>query len=129
MQTTGIIRNNNLEYYNIYDKKDKINSKINISKYTCTSNVGGLALISNQVVLCLSWNSYVPLSSYAGYYLIEDDVASDSPFIVDKTNKNAVIRVDNESFVFSNYFSGNREMFYLFFFYFFLNSNNINNNN
>jgi len=113
-QASGYVKDNYSKYYTIYKTKSNSNKQVDLSGNSCSSNVGGLAKISNEVVLCLGSDRYTSLPSYsrdAGYYLIEGSTVSGSPFSVDSSTKNAVIKVTTKYFIHDEFYSSKENLY------------------
>ncbi|OUM63258.1 hypothetical protein PIROE2DRAFT_20691, partial [Piromyces sp. E2] len=98
IQRSGIIKDKSSNYYYVYSDKENKNIKISNFGNSCLKNIGGLAKISNTVVLCLTETKNAPFSKNGDlfdYFMVgsnSDQMAEGSSFTVVKestfVNKN-----------------------------------------
>ncbi|OUM63641.1 hypothetical protein PIROE2DRAFT_9784, partial [Piromyces sp. E2] len=88
----GIFKDKNSNFYYIYKNDEYENIKVDISANSCSNNIGGLANIDNNVVLCLTEKQYMSISNNKNnsHNLligeIEETYSKDSPFTKDEEN-------------------------------------------
>ncbi|ORX76149.1 hypothetical protein BCR32DRAFT_271456 [Anaeromyces robustus] len=91
-QTTGIVRDKTLNYYNIYKNSTTVNEKAKSYRSSCYTGPGKVITKNKQVEFCVTKDYSVPISALtAGYYMMDGTDDKESPFATPQKN-NVLIR-------------------------------------